>query len=129
MADETPPADPTSAKFTPICAIGASAGGVSALQSLFRQLPTDLGLAYVVIVHLSPDQPSALGEVLAACTRMSVNQVQDGPALEPNCVYVIAPDRELGDPGRPHQLASLLRAAGSQGADRPVLPLHRQGAG
>ena len=95
MADETPPADPTSARFTPICAIGASAGGVSALQSLFRQLPTDLGLAYVVIVHLSPDQPSALGEVLAACTRMSVNQVQDGPALEPNCVYVIAPDREL----------------------------------
>ena len=95
MADEPSLPDPTSATFTPICAIGASAGGVAALQTLFRQLPTDLGLAYVVIVHLSPDQPSALGEVLSACTRMSVNQVTDGPALKPNCVYVIAPDREL----------------------------------
>ncbi len=95
MPDETPNADPTSARYTPICAIGASAGGVVALQALFRQLPADLGLAYVVILHLAPDQPSALGEVLGACTRMSVNQVTDGPMLKPDCVYVIAPDTEL----------------------------------
>jgi two-component system CheB/CheR fusion protein len=41
---------------TPICAIGASAGGVQALRELFRHLPDDLGLAYVVIMHLAPDQ-------------------------------------------------------------------------
>ena len=80
---------------TPICAIGASAGGVAALRSLFQQLPVDLGLAYVVVVHLAPDHPSALGEILAACTSMPVRQVEDGPALRPDHVYVIPPDAEL----------------------------------
>ena len=81
--------------FTPVCAIGASAGGVSALKELFRHLPDDLGLAYVVIIHLAPDQPSALSEILAGVTRMPVQQVMDAPRLTPNCVYVIPPDREL----------------------------------
>ena len=49
-------------KLTPVCAIGASAGGVGALKELFRHLPDDLELAYVVIIHLSPDPPSALSE-------------------------------------------------------------------
>ena len=47
------------ADLTPICAIGASAGGVRARQDLFRQLPTDLGLAYGSILHLMPHAPSA----------------------------------------------------------------------
>ena len=81
--------------FAPVCAIGGSAGGVAALQSLFRLLPADLGLAYVVILHLAPDHPSTLHEILGACTRMSVLQVTDNPTLRPNCVYVIPPDREL----------------------------------
>jgi len=79
----------------PICGIGASAGGVNALQSLFRNLPNDLGLAYVVILHLAPDQPSAMVDILGSVTNMAVHQVADAPALEPNCVYVIPPDREL----------------------------------
>ncbi len=80
---------------TPVCAIGASAGGVGALKEFFRLLPTDLGLAYVVIIHLAPDHPSVLGEILATCTKMPVRQVTDGPRLEPDHVYVIPPDREL----------------------------------
>ena len=80
---------------TPICAIGASAGGVTALQNLFRLLPTDLGLAYVVILHLAPDHPSALREILSACTRMPVTSVDDTPTLLPNQIFVIPPDREL----------------------------------
>ncbi len=79
----------------PVCAIGASAGGVRALTELFKRLPDDLGLAYVVIVHLSPEHPSALAEILATCTKMPVHQVTDGPKLTANCVYVISPDREL----------------------------------
>lgn len=79
----------------PICAIGASAGGVKALRQLFRQLPNDLGLAYVVIVHLSPEHPSLLGEIIANCTRMPVHQVNDTPELHANHVYVIPPDQEL----------------------------------
>lgn len=95
MTDDNEYRLPSNQKFVPVCAIGASAGGVEALQSLFRHLPTDLGLAYVVIVHLSPDEPSALGEVLSACTRMPVHQIVDTPTLKPNCVFVIPPDREL----------------------------------
>ncbi len=92
---EQPATDPSSPSFVPVCAIGASAGGVAVLQNLFRLLPDDLGLAYVVVMHLSPDHPSAMHEILAACTRMPVFQVLDGPTLKANCVYVIPPDREL----------------------------------
>ena len=93
MASET--SRPPTKDHVPICAIGASAGGVHALRSLFRQLPDDLGLAYVVIVHLAPEHPSALAEVLSSCTSMDVHQVTDTPELRPNCIYVIPPDREL----------------------------------
>lgn len=79
----------------PICAIGASAGGVGANKELFRQLPSDLGLAYVVIVHIAPDQPSALAEILAGVTDMPVEQVTDSTRLRPDHVYLISPDREL----------------------------------
>ena len=81
--------------LTPVCAIGASAGGVPALRNFFGHIQTDIGLAYVVIVHLAPDHPSALVSILAACTRMPVQQVVDVAAIRPNTVYVIAPDREL----------------------------------
>jgi len=79
----------------PVCGIGASAGGVKALQTLFKELPDDLGLAYVVILHLSPEHPSLLSEILSDSTNMDVVQVEDSPELKPNCIYVIAPDREL----------------------------------
>jgi two-component system, chemotaxis family, CheB/CheR fusion protein len=82
-------------KQTPICAIGASAGGVNALKSFFSHVREDLGLAYVVIVHLAPDHPSSLSEILAAQTRMPVRQIEGAVTISPNCVYVIPPNREL----------------------------------
>ncbi len=96
----TDPENPSSAtvetsNHIPICAVGASAGGVKALRRLFHRLPEDLGMAYVVIVHLSPEHPSVLGEILAGCTDMPVHQVNDTPQLLRNNVYVIAPDQEL----------------------------------
>jgi two-component system CheB/CheR fusion protein len=78
-----------------ICAIGASAGGVRALQDFFAAIDDDLGLSYVVVTHLSPDHPSQLGAILAGRTGMSVEQVEHSLKLRPNCAYVIAPDREL----------------------------------
>ena len=81
--------------LTPVCAIGASAGGVAALQEFFARIPDDLGLAYVVIIHLAPDHPSHMSEILTGRTAMPVHQVTDSPQLHPNCVYVIPPDREL----------------------------------
>lgn len=93
MSDDVEPVE--AQNYVPVCSIGASAGGVTALQGLFRQLPSNLGLAYVVILHLSPEHPSAMSDILAGCTRMPVLEIDDGPTLKPDCVYVIPPDREL----------------------------------
>ena len=79
----------------PLCAIGASAGGVTALQHFFSKIGVDLGVAFVVVIHLAPDSPSQLTEILATRTPMPVHQVENDTRIEPNCVYVIPPDREL----------------------------------
>jgi two-component system CheB/CheR fusion protein len=80
-----------------VVGIGSSAGGIDALRNFFAAVPADLGVAYVVIVHLAPDHESELAGILGRSTRMSVLEVRDGKALKltPNCVYVIAPDRKL----------------------------------
>jgi two-component system, chemotaxis family, CheB/CheR fusion protein len=81
----------------PVCGIGASAGAVEALREFFSAVPNDLNLAYVVIVHLAPDRKSELPVILGRSTTMPVTQVgdHDKVRLEPNHVYVIAPDRKL----------------------------------
>src|SRR5205809_5953964 len=79
----------------PIAAIGASAGGVEALQELFAALPEQVGIAFVVIVHLDPNQGSELPSILAARTRMPVLQVETTAALQADHVYVIPPNRRL----------------------------------
>jgi two-component system CheB/CheR fusion protein len=81
----------------PVCGIGASAGGVEALQQFFETVPTNLGLAYVVVVHLAPGHKSELPGILSRRTKMPVVQVgdHDKTKLEADHVYVIAPDRKL----------------------------------
>ena len=78
-----------------IAAIGASAGGVKALQGFFSALPEGLGVSFVVVTHLAPDQRSQLAEVLGDSTRLPVTQVTDAVPIEPDRVYVVPPDREL----------------------------------
>jgi len=78
-----------------IVAIGASAGGVQALQSLFGTIPDQTGAAFVVIVHLEPQHRSELAAILASRTRMPVVQVEKQEKLLANHVYVIPPDRRL----------------------------------
>jgi two-component system, chemotaxis family, CheB/CheR fusion protein len=78
-----------------IVGIGASAGGVQALQTLFDALPDGTGAAFVVIVHLDPQAHSNLASILASRTRMPVMQVQTREELKPDHVYVIPPDRRL----------------------------------
>src|SRR5689334_9763577 len=95
MSSMAEPSPMPSATLIPVCAIGASAGGVTALRALFEELDAEIGLAYVVIMHIAPDHPSALVSILAACTRMPVQHVTDRVEIRPNTVYVISPDREL----------------------------------
>src|SRR3954470_4297616 len=72
----------------PVVGIGASAGGLEALESFFSACPANLGMAYVVIQHLSPDHQSLMAEILTRSTRMPVTEVTDGIAVEPDHVYV-----------------------------------------
>lgn len=75
--------------------IGASAGGVEALQTLFRHIPEDAGMAYVVVQHLSPDYKSYMSTLLSRCTNMPVVQAEDGMVIEPNRVYLNIPSCNL----------------------------------
>ena len=76
---------------------------------------------------LSPEHPSMMSEILATCTKMPVRQVNDAPQLQPNCVYVIPPDRELVIDGDNVTAREFTEPRGRPGADRHVLPLDRGG--
>ena len=78
-----------------VVGIGASAGGVQALQSLFQALPEDPGAAFVVIIHLDPDRPSEMAGILGMRTKMPVVQVGSSTRMEANHVNVISPNRRL----------------------------------
>ena len=73
----------------PIVGIGASAGGVEALEQLFRAVPADNGLAFVVITHLPYGRDSMLAEILGRATRMPVVEAKDGERVEAEHVYVL----------------------------------------
>jgi two-component system, chemotaxis family, CheB/CheR fusion protein len=89
------PAAQENVKLPVIVAIGASAGGVHALQSLFAAVPNNTGAAFVVVVHLDPQHRSELVNIIAARTRMPVIEIGTRQHLEANHVYVIPPDRRL----------------------------------
>ena len=79
----------------PIVGLGGSAGSLKPLQSFLRAMPADTGMAFVVILHLSPDYESTMAEILQASTRMPVIQIKMGSKVEPNHVYVIPPGKHL----------------------------------
>lgn len=80
-----------------VCAIGGSAGGVDALQQFFTTVGTDLGVAYVVILHLPSGWKSELPHLIARWTTMPVQLVHGATHFEitPNCVFVVAPSQTL----------------------------------
>jgi two-component system, chemotaxis family, CheB/CheR fusion protein len=79
----------------PVVGIGASAGGLEAFTQLLGALAVETGMAFVLIQHLNPEQPSLLSEILSRATSMVVIEVQNGMAVEPNCVYVIPPNCKM----------------------------------
>jgi two-component system CheB/CheR fusion protein len=81
----------------PVVGIGASAGGLAAFEAFFGHMPFDskTGIAFVVVQHLDPDHKSILTELVRRCTRMRVYEVTDGMVMEPNCTYIIPPNRDL----------------------------------
>ena len=79
----------------PIVGMGASAGGLEAFEEFFQSMPADSGMAFVIVVHLSPDHVSLLPELLQKKTSMPVVHVTENLKVEPNRVYVVPPNREL----------------------------------
>jgi len=79
----------------PVVGIGASAGGLEAFSQLLRHLPTDAGMAYILVQHLAPHHPSALTSLLKQETSMPVSEIVDGMKIKPNQVYVIPPNTIL----------------------------------
>lgn len=79
----------------PVVAIGASAGGLEAIEQLFVHLPDDTGMAFVLVQHLDPHHNSILGKLVSRFTTMPVTEAIHGQPVEPNRVYVIPPQRDL----------------------------------
>ncbi len=88
---------PSSPEGFPIVGIGASAGGLAAFEAFFSGMPADVdpGMAFVLVQHLAPDHKSILTDIVRRYTRMQVFEVEDGMAVQPNCVYIIPPGHDM----------------------------------
>ena len=89
--NETPKDAPSKArskseKSFPIVGIGASAGGLEALEGFFKSMPGEVNMAFVIIQHLDPKHKSIMGTLLKKYTKMKVLEAEDGERIEPGCV-------------------------------------------
>ena len=97
-------ASPQGASF-PVVAIGASAGGLDAYKEFFHALPSDTGMAFVLIQHLDPSHESMLTEIIAKGATIPVEEVRSGTLVRPNHVYVIPPNTLMAMAGGVFQLS------------------------
>jgi two-component system CheB/CheR fusion protein len=101
----------------PVVGIGASAGGLEALEQFLRAVPHRSGMAFVVVQHLDPENRGALIDLLARTTEMPVMQVRDELPVEPDHVYVIPPARDMSIL---HGVLHVLPQASPRGLNLPV---------
>ena len=106
----------------PIVAIGASAGGIEALESFFGALPREPGMSFVVVTHLPVGHVSALRDILGRYTQMHVSEIKDGDSLLENHVHVLTEDSvmsvkagRLRLPARAYSLSSRATCPGAAG--------------
>ncbi len=86
---------PESKTRFPIVGIGASAGGLEALEKFFKNMPAKSGMAFVVIQHLDPNHIGIMPELIQRTTQMKVLQASEKLKVKPNNVYVIPPAKSL----------------------------------
>jgi two-component system, chemotaxis family, CheB/CheR fusion protein len=79
----------------PVVGLGASAGGLEALEVFLRAMPADSGMAFVVVMHQSATHVSLLPELLNKCTDMDVSPIREGAKVQPNCVYIVPPGKNV----------------------------------
>src|SRR5271169_5451403 len=90
-----PAAVPASSNSFYVVGIGASAGGLDALERFFEHMPENSGMAFVVVSHLDPNHVSIMPELIQRSTRMKLLQAQDGMTIEPDHVYVAPANRDM----------------------------------
>ncbi len=78
-----------------VVGVGASAGGLEALEQLFGAMPADTGMAFVVVQHLSPDFKSVMDELLGRRTKLPVMLVENETQVEANRIYLMPPKKEM----------------------------------
>jgi two-component system CheB/CheR fusion protein len=110
------PASPASVAF-PIVGIGASAGGLEALEQFLGHVPAGSGMAFVIVQHLDPTRKGIMSELLQRATGMKVTQVKDHTTVRPDCVYVIPPNKNLSIL---HGVLYLLAPAAARGLRLPI---------
>jgi two-component system chemotaxis response regulator CheB len=88
-----PPAVDT--RLHDLVAIVGSAGGIAAMRSVLGRLPGELDAAVIIVLHLTPEHPSVLAQILDRATDLPVREARDGDVLEPGTVYVAPPDAHL----------------------------------
>jgi chemotaxis methyl-accepting protein methylase/PAS domain-containing protein len=93
-ARQTAPDLPASRSF-PIVGIGASAGGLEALEQFLSHMPAGSGMAFVIVQHLDPTHKGIMPELLQRATSMKVIQIKDRTKVRPDCVYVIPPNKNM----------------------------------
>jgi two-component system CheB/CheR fusion protein len=101
----------------PIVGIGASAGGLEAIEQFLRHLPAGSGMACVVVQHLDPTQKGMMVELLQRATTLKVLQVKDRMKVEPDRVYVIPPNQDMSIL---HGVLHLLAPAAPRGLRLPI---------
>ena len=104
------------AKKFPIIGLGASAGGLEALKAFFSAVSETSGMAYIVVVHMSPNQPSMMADLLQKATPVPVATAKDGRLIEPDNIYVVPPDKEIAVFKGKLQLLDLLK----KGVGHPI---------
>ncbi len=101
----------------PIAGIGASAGGLEALELFLRHVPEQSGIAYIIVQHLDPSHKGIMPELLQRATKMEVFQVSDRMKVKPNCVYVIPPNKDMSIL---HDVLYLFEPASTRGLRLPI---------
>ncbi len=82
-------------KGFPIVAIGASAGGLEAYEAFFKSMPSDSGMAFILVAHLDPSHVSLLPELIQNRTKMEARQAKDGMKVQVDHIYIIPPNKDL----------------------------------
>src|ERR1039458_8301810 len=101
----------------PIVGIGASAGGLEALEQFLGHVPAGGGMAFVIVQHLDPTRKGIMPELLQRATRMKVIQVKDRTTVRPDCVYVIPPNKDISIL---HGVLHLLKPTATRGMRLPI---------